>query len=43
MFLVLYIQIFLYVFLAHESVTAMIVEYNEVKIRTKAASTRSVA
>lgn len=38
MFLVHSIQIFPYVFLAHKSVTSTIVEHNEVKIRTKAAS-----
>lgn len=42
MFLVLYIQIFLDIFLAHKSLTAM-VEHNEVKIRKKAASTKNVA
>lgn len=42
-FLVLYIQIFPYIFLVHKSMTAMIVEHKEVKIRTKAASTKSVA
>lgn len=43
MFLVLYIQIFPDIFLARESVTAMVVEQNEEKIRTKTASTESVA
>lgn len=43
MSLVLSIQIFPYVFLAHKSVTSTTVEHNEVKIRTKAASTKSAA
>lgn len=40
MFLVFYIQIFPYIFLAHRSVTATIAEHGEVKIRTKAASNK---
>lgn len=43
MSLVLSIQIFPYIFLAHKSVTSATVEHNEVKIRTKAASTKSAA